>query len=120
VIVLGIIALVAGFLLNIPVLWSIGIVLVVIRLILEVLGAMAAYWAAGTTTTEASSSGGPGGRGSSVCEATFFETSACSADRGGGAVQPPDPTGSNSREVEKHEDTGTPGRRRGCGRSRSS
>jgi hypothetical protein len=40
VIVLGIIALVAGFLLNIPVLWSVGVLLIVVGLILEVLGAM--------------------------------------------------------------------------------
>ncbi len=39
-IVLGIIALIAGFVLGIPVLWSIGIVLVVVGLILEVLGTM--------------------------------------------------------------------------------
>lgn len=39
-ITLGIIALVLGFVLDIPILWSIGVVLVVVGLILVVLGAM--------------------------------------------------------------------------------
>ncbi|WP_200959737.1 DUF6131 family protein [Mycobacterium sp. Root135] len=37
-IVLGIILLVAGFLLHIPILWTIGIILVVVGLILTLLG----------------------------------------------------------------------------------
>jgi Family of unknown function (DUF6131) len=40
VIVLGIILLVVGFLLGIPVLWTIGIILVVIGAILALLGAV--------------------------------------------------------------------------------
>jgi hypothetical protein len=39
VIVLGIILLIIGFIATIPILWTIGIVLVIIGLILEVLGA---------------------------------------------------------------------------------
>ncbi|MBV8301050.1 MAG: hypothetical protein JOY68_03910 [Candidatus Dormibacteraeota bacterium] len=39
-IILGIICLIAGFLLAIPVLWTIGIILVVIGLILALMGAM--------------------------------------------------------------------------------
>ncbi|MBV8523158.1 MAG: hypothetical protein JOY71_13710 [Acetobacteraceae bacterium] len=38
--ILGIICLIAGFLLGIPVLWTIGIILVVIGLILALMGAM--------------------------------------------------------------------------------
>lgn len=38
-IVLGVIALIVGFVLQIPVLWSIGILLVVVGLVLELLGA---------------------------------------------------------------------------------
>lgn len=38
-IVLGVIALIVGFVLQIPVLWSIGILLVVVGLIFELLGA---------------------------------------------------------------------------------
>ncbi len=38
-IILGIIALVLGFLLSIPILWTIGIILVVIGLILMLMGA---------------------------------------------------------------------------------
>jgi hypothetical protein len=37
-IILGLVLLVLGFLLSIPVLWTIGIVLVVVGLILELLG----------------------------------------------------------------------------------
>lgn len=37
-IILGIIALIAGFLLKIPVLWTIGIILVIVGVILAVLG----------------------------------------------------------------------------------
>lgn len=39
-IVLGIILLLAGFLLHIPILWTIGIILVVVGLILTLLGSM--------------------------------------------------------------------------------
>lgn len=39
-IILGIIALIAGFLLKLPILWTIGIVLVVIGVILAILGNM--------------------------------------------------------------------------------
>jgi hypothetical protein len=39
-IIIGIICLVIGFILSIPVLWTIGIILVVIGLILWILGAM--------------------------------------------------------------------------------
>jgi hypothetical protein len=39
-IVLGIICLVIGFILSIPILWTIGIILVVIGLILWILGAL--------------------------------------------------------------------------------
>jgi uncharacterized membrane protein len=38
-IILGIILLIAGFILSLPVLWTIGIILVVIGLILALLGA---------------------------------------------------------------------------------
>jgi fatty acid desaturase len=40
VIVLGIILLVVGFLLGIPILWTLGVILVVIGLILVVLGSV--------------------------------------------------------------------------------
>ena len=39
-IILGIICLIAGFLLGLPFLWTIGIILVVVGLILAVLGAV--------------------------------------------------------------------------------
>ena len=39
-IVLGVICLIIGFLLSIPVLWTIGIILVVIGLVLALLGSM--------------------------------------------------------------------------------
>lgn len=39
-IVLGVICLIIGFLLSLPVLWTIGIILVVIGLILALLGSM--------------------------------------------------------------------------------
>jgi hypothetical protein len=40
VIILGIILLVVGFLLGIPILWTLGVILVVIGLILVVLGSL--------------------------------------------------------------------------------
>ena len=50
-IVLGIILLIAGFLLKISILWTIGIILLVIGVVLAILGSRDALSAAGATTS---------------------------------------------------------------------
>ena len=50
-IVLGIILLVAGFLLKISILWTIGIILLVIGVVRAILGSAGRPWTAGTTTS---------------------------------------------------------------------
>ena len=51
-IILGIILMIIGFIASIPILWTIGIVLAVVGLILIVLGHLGLPWAGGATTTE--------------------------------------------------------------------
>ena len=50
-IVLGIILLIAGFLLKISILWTIGIILFAIGVVLAILVQWDALWAAGATTS---------------------------------------------------------------------